>query len=59
MLFNILISDTDSGIECTLCKFADDTDLGDSVDALEGKDAAQSNLDILEAGPGEPQKVQE
>ena len=47
VLFNIFISDIDDGTECTLTKFADGTNLISAVDAAEGKDAIQRELEKL------------
>ena len=48
ILFNISISDTDSGVEHNLSKFADDTKLWGAVHTPEGRDIIQMYLDRLE-----------
>ncbi|GAB0182248.1 hypothetical protein GRJ2_000690100 [Grus japonensis] len=48
VLFNIFASNMDSGIECTLSKFANDTELCGAVSTLEARDAMQRDRDRLE-----------
>ncbi|KAJ7406542.1 hypothetical protein WISP_133223 [Willisornis vidua] len=48
ILFNILVNDMDSGIECTLSKFTDDIKLCGADDMLKRTDAIHRDLDRLE-----------
>ena len=47
-LFNIFLGYKDSGTECTLSKFANNTKLCGAVDMLEGRDTIQRDRDRLE-----------
>lgn len=49
VLINIIMSDTDSGIESALSKLPDDTKLSSTVDMTEGQDVIQR--------PGQAQEV--
>jgi len=48
VLFNIFVSDMDSGIECILSKFSNNTKLSGAVATLAGRDAIQRDLGRLE-----------
>jgi len=48
MVFNIFITEIDSGIECILSKFVDDTKRWGANDMFKGWDTIQGDLDRLE-----------
>ena len=49
VLFNIFINDLDEWIECTLRKFADDSQLGGVFDTPKDSAAIQQDLNWLES----------
>lgn len=51
VLLNIFVSDTDSGIDCILSKFADSTRLCGAFHMLEGWDPSRGTWTGLRGGP--------
>lgn len=48
VLFCVSINCLGAGFECILCKFANDTKVGGTVNSLEGREALRRDLDELE-----------
>jgi len=48
VFFSIFVGNMDSGIECTLNKFADNTKQSSAANMLKGRDAIERDLDRLE-----------
>ena len=46
-IFNTFINYIDSGIQCPFSNFADNTMLSGAVDAIQGRDMIQRDLDVL------------
>lgn len=55
VLFNVITS----GTECTIIKFACDTNMSGAVNAAEGRDATQRDLNKFEKQPHELNEVQQ
>ena len=47
-LLNVFVGNMDSGIKCTLSKFADDNKLSVVIDTPEGRNAIKGDLDRFE-----------
>ena len=44
VFFNVFINDLDTGVECTLSRFAKNTKLGGAVDSFKGREVLQRHF---------------